>query len=96
VSRQLPKATVPHRQINNVICESEPMKEFPFEEGDEVLVRVRENGDTGNIVAKFEARCKRIQSPHDTVSKVARLSLPWGRMNSVTLRPYEAEFEILK
>jgi len=26
VSRQLPKATVPHRQINNVICESEPMR----------------------------------------------------------------------
>jgi hypothetical protein len=71
------------------------MTEFDFDEGDTVLVRVRENGTSGKIVAKFEATCSRI-SERDGVgpSPSARFELPFGTMNAVTLRPYEAEFEV--
>lgn len=69
--------------------------EFPFEEDDEVLVRVRENGTSGTIEAKFEATCENIREEGIGLSPSARLSLDWGLMNSVTLRPYEAEFEVL-
>lgn len=68
---------------------------FPFEEGDEVLVRVRENGTSGNIVAKFEAECDRIEDNGDLMSATARFDFDWGTMNSVTLRSYEAEFEVI-
>lgn len=67
--------------------------DFPFDEGDKVLVRVRERG---TIVAKFEAECSRIRDRDDLTSPSARLDMPWGTMNSVTLRPYEAEFEVLE
>ncbi|UBF23395.1 hypothetical protein HATV-3_gp45 [Haloarcula tailed virus 3] len=67
--------------------------DFGFAEGDTVLVRVRENGTRGNIVCKFEAECADI-SGRGPGSKVARFPLPFGTMNTVTIRPYEAEFEI--
>ena len=68
--------------------------EFPFEEDDRVLVRVREHGTTGNIIAKFEATCSRIDEKA-LGSPTARLRLPFGMLNIVTLRPTEAEFEVL-
>ena len=70
--------------------------EFPFVEGDDVLVRVRENGTSGNIVAKFTAECTNIRpgGPPGS-SPSARFRLPWGSMNAVTLRYYEAEFEVV-
>lgn len=67
--------------------------DFGFKEGDMVLVRVRENGTRGNIVCKFEAECADI-SGRGPGSKVARFPLPFGTMNTVTIRPYEAEFEV--
>lgn len=69
--------------------------QFPFTEGDEVLVRVREHGDSGNIVAKFEAECVDISGRSiGAGTPVARFDLPWGRMESTKLKPYEAEFEV--
>jgi len=65
---------------------------FSFDEGDEVLVRVREHGTRGNIVAKFTATCSSIDTS-SLGSPSARFDLSWGLANSVTLRPYEAEFE---
>lgn len=64
---------------------------FPFTEGDTVLVRVREHGTSGPLRAKFVAECVDIGTAAFTVS--ARFDLPFGTMNTVTLRPYEAEFE---
>lgn len=69
--------------------------DFPFEEGDEVLVRVRENGDSGNIEAKFTGECSSIRDESSPGSATARIALPWGTMNSVTLRAYEADFEVV-
>lgn len=69
--------------------------DFDFEVGDTVLVRVRENGTRGNIVAKFEARCSGIREAPGG-SEVARFDVPWGLMNAVSLRSYEAEFEVCR
>jgi len=66
---------------------------FPFDEGDDVLIRVREHGTSGNIVAKFTAECTSIMETTVTGTPVARFSLPWGSVESTKLRPYEAEFE---
>jgi hypothetical protein len=68
---------------------------FPFEEGDNVLVRVREDGTRGNIVAKFEAECSRIRESEIGGSAKASFRLPWGVMNTVSIREYEAEFEVV-
>lgn len=68
---------------------------FPFGEGDQVLVRVRENGDSGNIEAKFSGKCSSIRDKSSPGSATARIDLPFGTMNSVTLRAYEAEFEVV-
>lgn len=72
------------------------MSEFPFEEGETVLVRARENGTSGNIEAKFTAECEDISSGvSEVTSPIARLALPFGPRNTVTIRPYEAEFEVV-
>ncbi|MDS0280038.1 hypothetical protein NDI85_19830 [Halomicroarcula sp. S1AR25-4] len=71
-----------------------PDHDFPFEEGDTVLVRVRENGTGGNIVAKFTAECTSIDARPGPTGDFARFELP-GMMNSVSYRPYEAEFEVV-
>ncbi len=69
---------------------------FPFEEGDDVLVRVREHGTSGKIVARFMGTCDIIHDHDGQVkSPMARIRLSWGLNNSVTLRPYEADFEVL-
>lgn len=68
--------------------------EFPFEEGDEVLVRVREGG---KIIAKFQATCTGITDESGIgKSQQARFDMPFGVMNSVTIRPYEGEFEVVE
>lgn len=69
--------------------------DFPFEAGDTVLVRVRENGTRGNIVAKFEAECVDISPGVMGTSATARFDLPWGRRERTKLSPYEAEFEVV-
>lgn len=71
-------------------------REFDFEEGDRVRVRVREDGTRGPIVAKFEGTVDLIYNHEMTAAAPkCRISLPWGALNSVTLRTYEAEFEVL-
>lgn len=66
---------------------------FPFETGDLVLVRIREEG---RLTAKFIASCERIEQP-DFVggSKEATLSVEWGSVVSSVLyfKPHDAEFE---
>lgn len=71
------------------------MNEFPFDEGDSVLVRARENGTTGKIEAKFVAECFDIRRSNAVVSPTARLRMPFGNHQTVSMRPYEAEFERL-
>lgn len=70
--------------------------DFDFAQGDTVLVRIRENGTRGNIVAKFEAECLSIRDGHLGSSQRARFRLPWGTMQTTTLRYYEAEFEVVR
>jgi len=69
--------------------------DFAFSEGDEVLVRVRENGTTGKIVAKFTAECKRIKTTSGFLGAKATFDLP-GTLNNVTYASHEAEFEVVK
>lgn len=68
--------------------------DFPFQEGDTVLVRARENGTSGTIQVKFTAECMDI-SGNPAGTAVARFPMPFGVMNSMTIRPYEAEFEVV-
>jgi len=72
------------------------MSEFPFTAGDTVLVRARENGTSGTIVAKFEAECEEIIERRGFGTLKARFEMPFGRMNMVDIRPYEAEFEVVE
>jgi hypothetical protein len=72
------------------------MSGFPFDEGDTVLVRARENGTRGTIEAKFEAVCEEIVEGRGFGSPKARFEMPFGRMNMVDIRPYEAEFEVIE
>lgn len=69
--------------------------EFEFGVGDTVLVRHRENGTSGKIKAKFEATVERFgNADNDLVGTFAVLRLPFDQ--TVNLRYYEAEFEILE
>jgi len=64
---------------------------FDFEEGDFVVVKVREQWTSGPLLAKFVAKCTEIGT--DTVGgRNARFKLP-GAMNRVSYSEYEAEFE---
>lgn len=68
--------------------------EFPFDEGDDVLVRVRESGDTGDIIAKFEAECERFKEGILGTSTKAVLVTEWHDW-PFRLANYEAEFEVV-
>ncbi|WP_254810699.1 hypothetical protein [Natronosalvus amylolyticus] len=70
--------------------------EFDFETGDRVLVRVRENGTSGPIKAKFEATVTRIREGVMGSSPTAYFDPPWDSIGGVSLRPYEAEFEVIQ
>lgn len=72
--------------------------QFPFKKGDDVQVKVRENRNSGNIVAKFEAECIGILGNYGRVgpNERAHLRLPWGRSESTFIRSTEAEFELLE
>lgn len=67
--------------------------EFPFEEGDWVLVKHRE---AGQMRSKFVARCTRIRDSAVGGTPQATFDLEFGVMNSVSIRPYEAEFEAVE
>lgn len=67
---------------------------FPFDEGATVTVTVREHRTSGPIVATFTAECDEIRERPDPMAPVARFDLPWGTMNTVTIQPYQGEFEV--
>lgn len=70
------------------------MTEFQFDEGDTVLVRVYKQG---KLRVKFVAECIEIrESPTPLMSDYARFDMPFGTMNSVTIKPYEGEFEVVE
>jgi hypothetical protein len=68
------------------------MGDFPFKEGETVLVRVR---TSGTMTAKFVADCSNIRQRSGPSTPQARFDLPFGTLNSITLAPYEAEFEVV-
>lgn len=70
---------------------------FPFEKNDYVLIRVREHGTSGSLRAKLVAQCKRIRESGSPAapSPVATFDVPFGPFNSITMRPYEGEFEVV-
>lgn len=69
----------------------EQQSDFDFEQGDHVVVRVRENKTSGSLRVKFVAKCTDI-STDSLGGGTARFKLP-GTMNSVSYKDYEAEFE---
>ena len=70
--------------------------DWDIDQGDKVLVRVRENGTSSRIVAKFEARVEGFQGSVGPGSEYVRLSPPWNSTTGVKLRNYEAEFEVIE
>lgn len=68
--------------------------DFDFEEGDTVLVRVRDHDD--GMVAKFVSECTNIEGENRMTGTRARFEFPAGTMNSITLATYEAEFEVVE
>ena len=71
-----------------------PEEIFGFEKGDHVLVRHRENGDSGRILAKFEGTVAGFSDSVSLTSPKVLVTLPWGE--NVRLRPYQAEFEVIE
>lgn len=67
---------------------------FDFEKGDRVQVRVRENGNDGRVVAKFEAECTRIRDYDKRQANVAELETDWHQW-VFKFRPWDAEFEVI-
>lgn len=67
--------------------------DFDFEEDDYVLVRIRENGDSGPIRAKFVARCVGFRESNHVGSDFVKLAPPWDRIGDLTLKPHYADFE---
>jgi len=69
---------------------------FDFEQGDTVLVRVRQHGDSGRIQAKFVAECTGFRSNRPVGSAQAQFDPPWDQIGTVDLRYYEAEYEVVE
>lgn len=67
--------------------------DFDFEEGDTVLVRVREHGNSGNLQGKFVATVNGFDSGIGPGSDFVSLSPPWDDISDIRLHSYEAEFE---
>ena len=71
---------------------------FEFEAGDRVLVRIRENGTSGSLEAKFVAEVDGFTPAPVTPSAASdevKLSTSWAPL-TIRLHPYEAEFEVLE
>ena len=67
---------------------------FDFEEGDTVLVRIR-NGTRGKLKAKFLADVQGFTtSGHDSDTVV--LDPPWDAIGMVRLYSYDADFEVIE
>lgn len=74
---------------------AETSPDFDFEAGARVRVRVREHGTSGTIQAKFEAEVTGFREGVGPSSDHVCLDPPWNSISGVTLRPTEAEFEVL-
>jgi len=70
----------------------ETSEDFDFSKGDDVLVRVREHGNSGNPVGKFEATCIGFTEGVLGSSDSANLEPAWGD-DLISFSPDEAEFE---
>ncbi|WP_089650177.1 hypothetical protein [Halobacterium hubeiense] len=73
----------------------ESSEDFEFGTEDRVLVRVRENGSSGNIEAKFEADVRGFRKGILGGMDEVELDPPWDSTHGVTLSPYDAEWEVL-
>ena len=70
------------------------MSGFDFEADDTVLVKVRENGTSGKLKAKFVAECVDVMDSGPVLPPTAKFDVPWGNSTDwVRLRPGDAEFE---
>jgi len=69
--------------------------DFDFEVGDTIVVRVRENGDTGTIEGKFKGVAEGFLPGVMGTSDTALISPPWDDIGNVQLTPFEAEFEVI-
>lgn len=67
--------------------------DFDFEEGDYVLLRIREHGNSGPLRGKFIAECVGFRETETLGSDYANFEPPWDRIADLTLKPYDAEFE---
>lgn len=68
-------------------------EDFEFSKGDDVLVRVREHGNSGNITGKFEAICIGFSEGVMGTWDSANLKPAWDG-TPISLSPGEAEFEV--
>jgi hypothetical protein len=69
--------------------------DFEFDEGDTVLVRVRERGTSGKLQAKFVAEVVDFGGSIGPGSEYATLDPPWKSIGYIKLHSYEAEFEVV-
>lgn len=70
--------------------------DFDIEADDLVLVRVREHGTSGTLIAKFIARVDGFDGQKGPGSTYVRLVPPWDDYSSIRLHHYEAEFEVVE
>lgn len=70
--------------------------DFEFEEGDSVLIRIREHGDSGHLRAKVIAECVGFRESEYPGSDFAKFEPPWDRIADLALKPYDAEFEYVE
>lgn len=70
--------------------------DFDCEVDDTVVVRIRENGDTGEIEAKFVGTVVEFRDRHELLSDQVVVEPPWaGRTMGLTLGASDAEFEVV-
>lgn len=70
--------------------------DFDFGEGDTVRVTVHEGSPHGSVVAEFMGECVGFGERPGPSSDEARFKLPFGTANSLTVKPYEGEFEVVE
>jgi len=68
------------------------------QEGDKVRVKIRSDIDSERVVHKFEGSVTKVSDKDSNLggAKSHRIQIPVGIMNVITVREYEAEFEVLE
>lgn len=72
-----------------------PKQAYDFDRGDRVRVCVRENGETGRIQANMDCDVLGFRSRPGPGHCSVVLDPPWDSQTRISLRPHEAEFEVL-